>query len=399
MAQSKIGGAFGYLRKSIGGVTYSAPKLGISQKRVQVARTKATEVSNPNSIGQIMQRMKIAPASRFFSAYETVVNKGIMSHSFEKVKYGQASRLYFNQQALKKEDAVHVPYGVDFFVPGEYLVSEGSLLSLPWRKELAAAPATALLDLSQPLTAAQITALADYNVAANDQITVMVAIAKNGRYEAGSAYITVAEGHAWNFSSATITAAMQGIKVGAEGSFVAPASGATEVIAGLAVIVSRGRSESNDARSTETFFLVNGYQSLRSPEALQAAIDSYLTKTAVNGLNSDWYLNQGNRQAFNGRVEMVFDWLKNGDLSLNVRMNVLCGVQINGDQLQYVVFTDDGSAGGQVYGYGDSENEVKPIGDIGGVTPEGTDFKVSPKIGYAILTPEIAAQGGFTLGA
>jgi hypothetical protein len=409
MAISKQGGAFGYLHKSIGSVTYSAPKLGISQDRVQVARTKATDVANPNTVPQILQRMKMANVTRFYSAYENVINKGLMSHSFEKVKYGTASRLYFNQQALKKEDAVYVPKGIDFFVPGEYMVSEGSLQSLPWRTPLAAGPTNILFTVGSALTAANVTALAEYNVVEGMQITVQTAVYRNGRYFPACARVIVGAGNTWTFTSSEFQAVLSDVIVGKEGTF--PGAIGDVTIAGIAVIISEGMDESKDKRSTETMLLVNGYQSLRSPEALQAAIDSYLTGNTVNGLNSDWYLNQGNGQSYNGRVfatdqltvldEDGITVLGDGKFILGEHLS-----DTQSGQLRYVVFTADGTDATAAFRIksGNEIEEAKQDDETTALT--GAELAGSliengyaQPITFVKMTAAIAAQGGFTLGA
>lgn len=409
MAISKQGGAFGYLRKSIGSVTYSAPKLGISQERAQVARAKATEINNPNTVPQILQRMKLGNITRFFSAYENVINKGLMSHSFEKVKYGQPSRLYFNQMALKKEDAVYVPKGVDFFVPGEYMVSEGSLQSLPWRKELAAAPANVLFTVGTALTAENIAALAEYNVLAGMQITIQGAIYRNGRYFAACARVVVGLGNAWTFTSQEFAATLSQIVVGKEGSYFGAIGDVT--VAGATVIISEGMDETKDKRSTETMLLVNGYQSLRSPEALQAAIDSYLNGTTVNSLNSDWYLNQGNGQAFNGRVIATehIGLLDPTGVTVLGDGFFIVGEQLSetqGGQLRYTIFTTDGTDAGTAYSIvrdniiGESKMDDGTTAITGAALAAAMlDAGYPAPIAYGKMTAEVAAQGGFTLGA
>ena len=395
MAISKVGGAFGYLRKSIGSVTYAAPKLGIKQERQQVARAKVTEVNNPNTVGQIMQRMKMGAAVRFFGAYENVVNKGVLSHSFEKIKYGQPSRLYFMKQALKNETAVYVPYGVDYFVPGEYLVSEGSLQSIGWRKELATAPTeNIILDPSAPMTAEQVAALAAYNIKENDQITIMTAVHKDGRYFPACARVIVGVGNAWAFTSGEFQSVLQAVKVDATGTYAGGNVDGTEVAA-LAVIISRGMQESSDARSTETMLFVNGYASLKSPEALQAAIDSYITATAYNSLNSEWYLNQGNGQAFNGRV-IAENLLLSGELAEENKECILALQQNNG-VITYTIFTADGTAAGKAFVTKELGSQ-EVVADDQFTGADVADALGVAAVSYAILTPAIAEQGGFILG-
>lgn len=415
MAVSKTGGAFGYLHKSLGGLVYSAPKLGIAQEKTQVVRTKADSVNNPNTVSQIMQRMKLGAATRFFSAYEKFVNKGLMSHSFESVKYGSPSRLYFMQKALANESAVYVPKGIDFFVPGEYLVSEGSIQSLPWRNELAAAPQAAdtIFTVGTPLTADQVTKLASLNVVAGDQITVMGAVHRNGRYFPCAARVIVGTGNVWNYSAAEWTNVMNQIVVGTTGTFAGATLGEL-TLAGLAVIISRGQKETNDARSTEAFLLVNGYQSLKSPDALQMAIYSYESNVTFNSLNSDWYLNQGSGQSFEGRVQLsdilgITNPAGTGDISNQFMIGVQQSEQSSG-LLVYTIFTSDGTEAGQVYEH-QGGNVVIPAFYLDGATVtdtpvSGADLAAEMSLGgygdtfrYVKATPEIAAQGGFTLGA
>lgn len=409
MAVSKTGGAFGYLHKKLGGMVYSAPKLGINQERVQVVRTQADTVSNPNTVSQIMQRMKLGAATRFFSAYENFVSKGLMSHSFESVKYGNPSRLYFLQKALKEEAAVYVPNGIDYFVPGEYLVSEGTIQSLPWRVELTAAPAAGkLFQVGTAITAANVQALSTYNIVEGDQITIMGAVHRNGRYFPAAARVIVRAGEVWNYSAAEWTNILNQVQVFDTGVFPGASLGEL-TLAGLAVIISRGTNETNDARSTEFFLLVNGYKSLKSPEALQAAINSYLEGVSYNSLNSDWYLNQGRGQAFDGRVQLS-DMLgipsaTGGDISAEIFIGVQQS-ETQGGLLVYTVFTSDGTAAGQAWLH-NGNNELVPATFDDGATPvTGSDVAaVMSEMGYGSQiryfagTAAIAAQGGFTLGA
>lgn len=408
MATSKTGGAFGYLRKSIAGMVYSAPKVGISQERVQVVRSKAASVSNPNTVAQIMQRMKLGAATRFYSAYEAVVNKGLMSHSWEHIKYGSASRLYFLQNALKKEDAVYVPNGITYFVPGEYMVSEGTIQSLPWRKELTEKPTTPIIKVGTPLDAAAVAALSNYNVVEGDQITIMAAIHRNGRYFPACARVIVGAGEVWNYTAAEWTNVLNQVEVAADGIFPGAPLGEL-ALAGVAVIISRGMDYNNDQRSTETFLLVNGYNSLRSPEALQAAIDSYANGTTINSLNSDWYLNQGGGQAFDGRV-IVTDplsvTLAEGETAVQKFGVGMQQSETQGGQIVYTIFTLDGTDAGQAVMLAEDGRTLIPATDnLGGASVLGSDLATAMADGgygsvtqFRKITSEIAAQGGFTLG-
>lgn len=395
MARSKIGGAFGFLRGSIGSVTYTTKKNSAG-KREQVARQKAQQISNPNSTAQIMQRMKLGPAQRFYDAFENVVAKGIISHAFESVPYGTASRQHFISLAMKEDAAVYVPKGVDFFVPGEYPVSEGSLATISYFNQVTAEVAaqdTLVCDFDNVLTAENIEAFVNLGYEKGMQLTLIGARATaNGRYEPFATRILMQEG---NEAETPVEFMLYD-----NGDIVVP----DETIAAVAVIVSKGSQESNDYRSTQKMKFVNGYESLKSLDALQAAIESYSEGYEVNSLNSNWYLNQDSGQAFNGRVELLeIERYKNNDTSADkVYGQAFIGVQVNGNELTYVVFTDDGTANGKIYhSAGGSRTLTNP--KAADVTAEGkyilgVGVALSPKT-YKKLTPEIAAQGGFTLGA
>lgn len=394
MARSKIGGAFGMLRGSIGSVTYSTKKTS-SGKTEQIARQKAQSVTNPNTTAQILQRMKLGPAQRFYDAFENVVAKGIISHAFESVPYGTASRQHFISLAMKKDDAVYVPKGVDFFVPGEYVVSEGSLSPISYFNQLTAEEAAQnelLCNFNDvALTAEAVEAFVGEGYEQGMQLTLIGARAiANGRYEPFATRILMLEG---NKADNAID-----VQLYDHGAVVVGDS----TIAAIAIIVSKGSQESNDYRSSQTMKFVNGYESLKSLDALQAAIQSYSEGYEVNSLNSNWYLNQDSGQAFNGRVEVVTAPFENEEFEIDDNDQVFVGLRVNGDQLSYVVFTSDGTANGRVYK--PSANNPRLLVQFGAATQagdwqaKGEDVNLSPKT-YAKISDAIAAQGGFTLGA
>lgn len=388
MARSKIGGAFGMLRGSIGSVTYSTKKNSAG-KTEQIARQKAQSVTNPNSTAQIMQRMKLGPAQRFFDAFEQVVAKGILSHSFEAIPYGNASRTHFISLAMKEEAAVYVPKGVDFFVPGEYVVSEGSLAPISYFNQLTdpsqARPEDLIVNFNdEALTAENIENFVNEGYEQGMQLTLIGAKAvAGGKYEPFATRLTMLEGNGVDVPIDVQLYTNGGVVV------------SETSIAAIAIIVSKGSQESNDYRSTQKMKFVNGYDSLKSVDALQAAIDSYLEGYTYNALNSNWYLNLDNGQAFNGRVELAKCSFVNGDSDWKVD-NVV-GLQVNGDALKITVFTSDGTANGLVY----EIDYTKPGGrTIIPRTGSAGSYIVDPSpVVFAKMTPQIAAQGGFTLGA
>lgn len=397
MARSKIGGAFGMLRGSIGSVTYTTRKSK-SGKAEQIARQKAQSVTNPQTTAQILQRMKLGPAQRFYDAFENIVAKGILSHAFEAIPYGSASRQHFISLAMKEEAAVYVPKGVDFFVPGEYVVSEGSLTTISYLNQITAEEAaqdSLVCDFDgTALTAANVEAFVNLGYEQGMQLTLIGAkVTAAGRYEPFATRILMRVGN--------VTDNPVEFMLYDNGDIVVPDNS----IAAVAIIVSKGSQESNDYRSTQKMKFVNGFESLKSVEALEAAIRSYQENELYNSLNSEWYLNQDNGQAFNGRVtEMHVAWpdSERGDVD-----NEFCvGLQTNGNYIDLTIFTSDGTGEGQVYAVSGT-NKLVPCTYDDGTTPvTGAAMRSAliaegwgGQIYFKQITTEIAAQGGFTLGA
>lgn len=397
MARSKIGGAFGMLRGSIGSVTYTTRKSK-SGKTEQIARQKAQSVTNPQTTAQILQRMKLGPAQRFYDAFENIVAKGILSHAFEAIPYGSASRQHFISLAMKEEAAVYVPKGVNFFVPGEYVVSEGSLTTISYLNQITAEEAaqdTLVCDFDgTPLTAANVEAFVNLGYEQGMQLTLIGAkVTAAGRYEPFATRILMSVG---NVTDNPIEFMLYD-----NGDIVVP----DNTIAAVAVIVSKGSQESNDYRSTQKMKFVNGFESLKSVEALEAAIRSYQENELYNSLNSEWYLNQDNGQAFNGRVtEMHVAWpdTERGDVD-----NEFCvGLQTNGNYIDLTIFTSDGTGEGQVYTVSGTGELVPSTYDDGSTPVTGAAMRSAliaegwgGQIYFKQITAAIAAQGGFTLGA
>lgn len=345
MATSLTGGAFGFLRKSIGSVTYRTSTAALDGKKRQVASLKPTSVKNPNTVAQIMQRMKMAPAAKFFDALS-----GILDHSWEGVPYGTKSRLEFMRRAMKNDPAVYVPYGYKSVAPGEYEVSAGSLPSLPWRNVVASEKEAGLILInSGEMTNEQVQALSVVGVNEGDQITfVSLAAEANGRYSTNTSRIIVGVGNGWDNGLPA--------SLGRKGTYLEE-----DYIASFAFIVSRGKEAATAKRSNEKMLLVGEYKNLLSLEAMNAAIASYQTQTAYNSLNSDWYLNQGSSQPFNGRIVA-------GNIAVtptggqSTVVTAAIAQQVVNGQIQQKLFTVDGSEEGALIG-----KDGQPI-KVGAVT-------------------------------
>lgn len=333
MATSLTGGAFGFLRRSIGAITYRTSTAALDGKKRQVASLKPTTVKNPKTVAQIMQRMKMAPAAKFFDALSD-----ILDHSWEGVPYGTKSRLEFMRRAMKNEPAVYVPYGYKSLAPGEYEVSAGTLQSLPWRNELPEGDESGdiLINTGDSLSEDMVRNLDAFGVQNGDQITVVAMYEENGSYGVNLMRVIVKAGNDW------------------EGSMRFPVVVTTNGVrkndnAAVCVIVSRGKEAATAKRSSEKMLILGKYRNLLSLEAMNVAIESYQTQTAYNSLNSEWYLNQGSSQPFNGRIvagkiTVTPTSGKPTEVTAAIAQHVVNG------QIQQALFTVDGSAEGALIG-------------------------------------------------
>lgn len=345
MAQSKTGGVYGFLRKSVGSVTYSVSTASIEGVRKQIARMKPTQVRNPKTLAQIVQRMKTGPAQLFYAAFEKAagsVENNPLSHSWQGVQYGAKSRLRFLQLAMAGDPKAYVPKGINFPVPGVYQVSEGSLPNLP--SAVGDDSDTELLDPSNDITSSNLTALQSLGVEVGDQITLVALIAEDsGAYKAAFGRVIVAEGNTWSFTG-DADGNIESVKLYDSGIVFGDPP-----VACAAFILSRGVSSSSAKRSTAVMTMNPEYADLLSPEAYDAAVNSWMEGVSYNSLNSDWYLNQGNTQAFNGEVFKQFLTLAAGSGLTEVSGEFILGRQSIGGNIVYTIFTSNGENTGTAY--------------------------------------------------
>lgn len=345
MATSNTGGAFGFLRKSIGGVVYSVSTASIKGIKKQVARQKPTGVRNPKTISQIVQRMKVVPAQLFYQAFEKAAGSAEnnpLSHSFQGIAYGNKNKLRFMQLAMQGDPKAYVPKGINFPVPGVYQVSEGSLPNMPAGN--IAAPVDNFISVGGRLTQEQVDLLVSMGAEVGDQLTFVCLIDEdNGSYKAAFARVIIGVGNSWELTNDPDDA-VQDVQMTRNGIYFAGGN-----VACGAFILSRGTSSSTAKRSNAIMTIAPDYQSLMSPEAYDAAVDSYITGVAYNSLNSEWYLNQGTSQAFNGQVYSQQLTLAAGEGVDEFTGIFLLGRQVQGSGIRNVIFTSDGTSAGTAY--------------------------------------------------
>lgn len=345
MATSNTGGAFGFLRKSIGGVVYSVSTASIKGIKKQVARQKPTSVRNPKTISQIVQRMKVVPAQLFYQTFEKAagsVENNPLSHSFQGIAYGNKNKLRFMQLAMQGEPKAYVPKGINFPVPGVYQVSQGSLPNMP--SGVTGDGGTFVVAAGSTMTADTVAALIELGVEVGDQLTIMgLADSGNGMYSAVFQRCIVGNGATWDNANDP-EGYLNDLAIYNDGILFGDSS-----VACAALILSRGTSSATAKRSTAFMTMNPEYASLMSPEAYDAAVDSYITGVAYNSLNSDWYLNQGTTQAFNGQVYSQQLTLAQGEGVDEFTGTFLLGRLVQGSGIRNVIFTSDGTSAGTAY--------------------------------------------------
>ena len=356
MAKSKVGGVFGMLSGKVGSAVYRTTNASLDRGTTQVVAQKPTSVKNPNTVSQIIQRMKVGPAQKFYDAFEKVVENGIMSHSWEGVPYGNKSRLRFLQLAMSGDVKAYAPKGYTGVTPGVYQVSEGSLPEIKAVEGEVTQFIFYFGTQSSGLTAATVSAiLSTGSVQQGDQITVIATIynPNSGAHEAAVASVIVQEGAVPEYYGPSQNGDFVFGLNGTQFAVMEDAYMAERRVSSFAVIVSRGRLSSNAKRSSATMQLTQAYAGLMSAEAFQAAIDSYVSGVGVNDLNSNWYLNQngGATQAVDAQIVGVrFDGIKLGDgeQAETFSETIMAMRRLVGNQLSYFYLTSDGTATGKV---------------------------------------------------
>lgn len=328
--------------------------------------------------------MKVGPAQLFYAAFEKAagsVENNPLSHSWQGVPYGPKSRTKFLQLAMTGEPKAYVPKGVNFPVPGVYQVSQGSLPTMPMG--ITADTSSDAVNVGGDLNANDIELLATLGAEAGDQLTVVALVDNNnGQYKASFARIIVGIGNSWEITN-DADGALNNLSIHADGINFDDSN-----VACAAFILSRGTSSATAKRSKAFMTISPSYANLMSPEAYDAAIDSYITGTLYNSLNSDWYLNQGSTQAFNGEVFSQLLTLAAGAGLEEEQLIAILGRQTNGGSIVYTIFTSDGTSNGTVYA-------VRPNGPATSVS--WTAARVAAALGnvnieYAQYSSAIYAQ-------
>lgn len=387
MGKSKQGGVFGFIRGKVGSVSYSvlSSKTSSSGKREQVVRSLPQSVSNPKTMGQVMQRMKLAPAQKFYAAFAD-----LLSNAFEGVAYGEASRRYFISKAMSATGP-YIEKGVDRFIPAQYVFSEGTLPSVGI-EAFSGGASVITLSATTTVAADAITPAifaAALNVSPDTQITIVVVNNVNGVFT--PSYI----GYDQRLKIADLPTSIFG-KDADNHLTLNPAAvnlDASAIVA-CCVVLSKQDASGNWLRSTQTMVISNELiASLYGADALQRATLSYQNNQTANAINSEWYYNLGMSQAFNGTVHL------GAVNSIGTENNGRPYLVLMGDQqidgvVITTLFTVDGTASSQLIGVSGSEAVLQTLANGDPCIPE-TNVANYTNYRYAQYNPTIANQAGY----
>lgn len=278
-------------RGSVGAVTYYVAN------GQQIAREKSVEVKNPKSEAQAVQRMKMAPAQKFYDAF-----MNILDHSWQNAKYGTQSRQKFMSEAMKQNGGPYLVKGFSTMIPGTYLVSSGSL------------PEVTCFYQDNDFDVIETSISINGNSLGTRQLTINNLLENNPWYQEGDklTFLTIRK-YDSGFSAKSFQLILRSqLEPGETDDFdlisptftydagvgplsleiiSAPFASDNFTTAAMAIIHSRGNNQNDDARSTSRMCVSPEiYQLYYSESAYRVAVRSY-QEEATNPLGAEWYLN------------------------------------------------------------------------------------------------------------
>ena len=302
----RLGNTVGYLAKDGKGNSFDA------------TRVLAATVTNPQTVAQMTQRMKMAPVVNFYRGL-----RSLLDHSWQGVKYGEPSRLFFYSQTLRNLSTAGVPYinkGDKKFVPWSFPISSGSIpVSISpviagdvlgdndSKLALQVTDIGDVSDASQETTVAQVSDVLKQILGVNEGMQVtFIMIFKNGED-----YIPVFHRLVINSSNEDLVYNLGFDVVGAEsglGNFLLisdntnGASVAPYDCVASGIIVSA--LVNNTWQRNNASLVIS--ESLRATYNSQAAYDAMLASyRQTSSRESDWYLNGGGDEGGSSTVATV----------------------------------------------------------------------------------------------
>lgn len=269
-----------------------------NNKETQAVRAYVSDVANPKTEPQAIQRLKMAPAVNFYRLLGQ-----ILDNAWQGQRYGNLSRQYFMSQAMTQSTGIpFIVKGDKRFYPGEYPVAQGSLV----RQSVTAISANLLTtSLVSPGVSgtwgefSQGLINKNFGIKDGDKLTfIFVGTTALGEYLPAYSYVILDTSN--DTPAADILASSNLSFSGAADAQlqVGVVNAVSGIVAG-AVILSRLDTTSGVKwlRSNSVMFCSDSYKEvLMGAEAYQAAIISYMSS---ENIQSDWYLNAGISGSYN----------------------------------------------------------------------------------------------------
>lgn len=304
-----------------------------SNAQKQGVRERVYEVSNPKTRSQALQRMKVRAAQNFYNTLAPILNRAMQG-----VKYGGMTRNEFMKYALSMNTSPAVEKGSSVAIPGNYLLSKGSL------------PAFGKNDFSTSLEF-KAPWSGDFSINSNDVLTSqnIQAIVSNGALKEGDQITLIGVDNLFQYYYVSFTvnvgvtipkfAGESLILIGSTTDNLIVVSAESKILVGGAVILSR--KNGNKYERSTAYLALNenstAIQNAYSTQAINAALATYQKSVSVNGESTDWPVEPeddgqgtgvtsisapyvlsgltGNKAQFNGRKVLVFQNVNTGDLT------------------------------------------------------------------------------------
>ena len=291
----RLGNTVGYLAKDGKGNSFDA------------TRVLAATVTNPQTVAQMTQRMKMAPVVNFYRGL-----RSLLDHSWQGVKYGEPSRLFFYSQTLRALSTAGVPYiakGDKKFVPWSFPISQGSIpVSIkPVVTDANDGNMTLNIDHDGINDLGELSiALENTYVGLRDgmQLTFIWVYESNGLYVPSFKRLTLDSGSTLSWTDLGISFnAPQGESDCLITNLNANGEPIEEQIAAAGIIVSALVGNTWE-RNTSSMVIANKLVAqYNSQSAFDAMLASY--RATSNSNESDWYLNGGGDEGGSSTVSIV----------------------------------------------------------------------------------------------
>lgn len=370
----RLGNTVGYLAKDGKGNSFDA------------SRVLAAQVTNPQTVAQMDQRMKMAPVINFYRGL-----RGILDHSWQSVKYGEPSRLFFYSQTLRNLSTAGVPYipkGDKQFVPWSFPISQGSIPAQVTVGEVTGGTAVTLPQLEgEELSNATVGDFSEvatkiFGIKAGQQLTFVFVFGLNGVYSPYYCRVTINPNDDTPITNTGVDITTDENKVKVFPWNVAKDDVFDADIVAAGVIVSELVGNTWE-RNTTSLVIAD---SLRATYNSQAAYDAMLASyRATNNSNeSDWYLNGGGDEGGSSTVATV----KEVTLEISTGEKTFAYYKVGGTKYApYYNTTQEGQPFIAAYRKGGDMvfTKLNPmiIGSVGGLNDFITEFQA---LGYSLCT-------------